>query len=117
MKIGENIRKFRDLKGYSQQALANDLQISQKQLSRIENNQTSPTFDLVEKICEKLGVKLKALLEFKDEMIFNSYTENQSGGEFFAYNNTDIKQVELLYKQLLQEKNKIIILLEEKFKK
>ena len=114
MDIGENIRKVRDLKGFSQQALAESIGLSQKQLSRIETNQVSPTFDTLEKICEALGITLKNLLQFNEDLIFNNVVETQNGGEFIAYNNTDIKQIENLYKQLLVEKDKIISMLEAK---
>lgn len=114
MDVGENIRKIRDLKGFSQQALAESIGISQKQLSRIETNQISPTLEILEKICEALNISLKALLQFKDEIVFNNINENHGGGEFIAYNNTDVKQIENLYKQLLAEKDKIIALLEQK---
>ena len=112
MDIGENIRKVRDLKGFSQQALAESIGLSQKQLSRIETNQVSPTFDTLEKICEALGITLKNLLQFNEDLVFNNVVETQNGGEFIAYNNTDIKQIENLYKQLLVEKDKIISMLE-----
>lgn len=114
MDIGENIRKVRDLKGFSQQALAESIGLSQKQLSRIETNQVSPTFDTLEKICEALGITLKNLLQFNEDLVFNNVVETQNGGEFIAYNNTDIKQIENLYKQLLVEKDKIISMLEAK---
>lgn len=114
MDIGENIRKVRDLKGFSQQALAESIGLSQKQLSRIETNQVSPTFDTLEKICDALGITLKNLLQFNEDLIFNNVVETQNGGEFIAYNNTDIKQIENLYKQLLVEKDKIISMLEAK---
>jgi len=117
MDIGEKIRKVRDLKGLSQQALAEAIEISQKQLSRIETNQISPTFALVERICTVLDVKLKTLLDFNEELIFKNINKQQQGGEFIAYNNTDIKQIETLYKQLLNEKDKIISLLEKKLNK
>ena len=114
MDIGENIRKVRDLKGFSQQALAESIGLSQKQLSRIETNQVSPTFDTLEKICEALGITLKNLLQFNEDLVFNNVVETQNGGEFIAYNNTDIKHIENLYKQLLAEKDKIISMLEAK---
>ena len=114
MDIGENIRKVRDLKGFSQQALAESIGLSQKQLSRIETNQVSPTFDTLEKICEALNINLKNLLQFNEDLVFNNVVETQNGGEFIAYNNTDIKQIENLYKQLLVEKDKIISMLEAK---
>lgn len=116
MKMGEKIRKIRNLKGMSQQALAEVVEISQKQLSRIEMEQVSPTFELLEKICKTLDVSLKSLLEFNDKIVFNNYTANQQGGKLVTYNNADIKQVETLYEQLLSEKDKTISLLEEQLK-
>ena len=114
MDIGENIRKVRDLKGFSQHALAESIGLSQKQLSRMETNQVSPTLDTLEKICDALGITLKNLLQFNEDLIFNNVVETQNGGEFIAYNNTDVKQIESLYKQLLAEKDKIITMLEAK---
>lgn len=116
MRIGEKIRKVRDLKGISQQALAESIEISQKQFSRIETNQVSPTFELTEKICQILDVSLKSLLQFNEDLIFKNINKKQQGGEFVAYNNTDIRQIETLYKQLLDEKEKVISLLEEELR-
>mgnify|MGYP001614139882 FL=1 len=101
MNIGEKIRKAREFKDVSQQYLADQLNISQKQLSRIENDHVSPTFETLEKICESLDIKLHELLQLNESMVFNSYTQHQRGGEFAAYNNTDVKQIEALYKQLI----------------
>ena len=59
-------------------------------------------------------ITLKNLLQFNEDFVFNNYNENHNGGKFIAYNNTDIKQIENLYKQLLVEKDKIISMLEAK---
>lgn len=114
IKVGENIRIVRDLRGISQQFLADEIGISQKQLSKIENGQVSPTFLLVEKICEKLDISLQELLRLNELLVFNNIANHQQGGEYIAYNNTDVKQIEELYKKLLEEKDKRIKLLESK---
>jgi len=115
MKIGSNIKKLRELRDFSQQSLASDLNISQKQMSRIENNEVSPTLDLVSTICKALGVNLQELLDFTESKIFNNITNNQKG-KYVAYNNTDIKQVQDLYEKLLAEKERTIEILQKQMK-
>lgn len=112
MDIGENIRKIRDLKGVSQEVLSHEIGISQKQLSRIETNQVSPTLALLEKICESLEIKLSELLNFNENLVFNNYNQNQGDGEFGVYNNTEVRQIEHLYQKLLDAKDQTIRTLE-----
>lgn len=113
MKIGNNIRHIRELRNLTQQALATEIDLSQKQLSRIEKDEISPTIELVSKICAALDVSLQEMLKFNSNYIFNNITHNQKG-EYINYNNTAIKQIENLYKQLIEEKDRTIKLLETK---
>ena len=102
MDIGNKIKKIRELKGFSQQGMSDLLMISQKQYSRIENGEVSPTFELVQKICGYFEISMQQLLEFDAANFFNNYN-NQTGGKFVAYNNTEVKQVEKLYKERINE--------------
>jgi len=111
--LGDNIRKIRELKGFSQQNLADEIGVDQKTISRIEQGALSPRFDLVVSIAKALNIKLSALLNFDKELIFNNIINTQQGGHFVAYNNTEIEKVEELYKQLLKEKDEIIALLKK----
>ncbi|HTO37195.1 MAG TPA: helix-turn-helix transcriptional regulator [Brumimicrobium sp.] len=111
--LGENIRKIRELKGFSQQNLADEIGVDQKTVSRIEKGTLSPKFELLVKIAKTLAVNMSQLLSFNENMIFNNYNQNHQGGHFVAYNNTEIEKVEELYKQLLKEKDEIITLLKE----
>ncbi len=103
--LANNIRKIRVLKGYSQDVLADSLGISQKTYSRIENNETSPTFEQILKITEILQLSLGSLFAFDDRIVFNNSIENQHSGEFKVYNNTEIDFVVHLYERLLKEKD------------
>lgn len=109
--LGENIRKIRELKGFTQQNLADEIGVDQKTISRIEKGDLSPKFEMIVKITKSLSVNLSQLLSFNENIVFNSYTQYQQGGHFVAYNNTEIEKVESLYKQLLKEKDEIIHLL------
>jgi transcriptional regulator with XRE-family HTH domain len=112
--LGENIRKIRELKGFSQQFLADEIKVDQKTISRIEQGIISPRFEVLVQIASALTVKLHQLLDFNDHLVFNNFIHSQHGGHFVAYNNTEIEKVEELYKQLLKEKDEVIKLLKEK---
>lgn len=64
MDIGERIRYFRTLSGYSVNKLANKAGISQSYLREIEIGGKNPTVQILQDICDTLGVSLK---DFFDE--------------------------------------------------
>ena len=68
MKIGDNIKKAREAKGWSQKEVALSLKMDQSQYSKIENNKTDPHLSTIEKIAEALGVSIEEL--FTAEKVF-----------------------------------------------
>jgi len=114
IELGENIRKIRELKGFSQQNLADEIKVDQKTISRFEKGDISPKFETLVSVSKSLSVSLSQLLLFNENLIFNNYIQEQHGGQFVAYNNTEIEKVEELYKQLLKEKDEVISLLKRK---
>lgn len=68
MKIGDNIKRSREAKGWSQKEVALSLQMDQSQYSKIENNKTDPHLSTIEKIAEALGVSIEEL--FSAEKVF-----------------------------------------------
>lgn len=115
--LGENIRKIRDLKGFTQQNLADEIGMDQKTISRIEKGTLSPKFETLVAITKALHIKLSAVLDFSDMQIFSNTIHAQHGGHFVAYNNTEIDKVEELYKALLKEKDEVIALLKARVEK
>ena len=112
--LGENVRKIRELKGFSQQNLADEIKVDQKTISRIEKGELSPKFETLVSISKVLSINISQLLAFNENLIFNNYSQYQQGGQFVAYNNNEIEKVENLYKQLLKEKDEVIALLKNK---
>ena len=108
MKIGSNIRKIRELKGFSQDFLANELDISQRQLSRIENNETDLSISKLEAISNLLEVTINQLLGFDEKFIFQ-HCENAFGTNQNYYAFTD-KEKELYEKRISHLEKEITFL-------
>ena len=63
--IGENIRKARKAAGVSQKELAERLQVYQKDISRWEKGERTPTMEVFTKICRELNASADEILELK----------------------------------------------------
>ena len=109
MKIGDNIRIFRELKGYSQQGLADSIGVSQKTISRIECDQTSPSLDIVNKICGEFEIDLQTLTQSRGNLMHKVQNDNSST----AYTTSQHKELEKLYTELIKEKDRHIQALEK----
>lgn len=84
MEIGEKIRKIRELKGYTQDYMANVLEISQRAYSKIERNETKLDWDRISKISKTLEIEPVDLINFNDSMVFNNCSQS---GKFENNNN------------------------------
>jgi transcriptional regulator with XRE-family HTH domain len=71
IKISENIRKFRELKGITREQLASDLGMSTSGYSKIERGEVDLSISKIHKISEVLGVEISEILNFDATTIFN----------------------------------------------
>src|SRR5689334_11226582 len=69
--IGNNIKKFRELKDITREQIASDLDMSLSGYSKIERGEIDLTISRMEKIAELLGVDVSQLLNFDASQIFN----------------------------------------------
>jgi transcriptional regulator with XRE-family HTH domain len=63
MSIGENLKRARKAAGVTQVELAERLQVYQKDISRWENNELTPSAATLGKICRELGASADEILE------------------------------------------------------
>jgi|TARA_B110000902_G_C13972701_1_gene461779 transcriptional regulator with XRE-family HTH domain len=77
MNIGLKIRKIRDLKGFSQEYMAEKLNISQAAYSKLEKNQNM-NFNKLEEVAKILELDSMDVLNFEDSHVFNNH--DQQGG-------------------------------------
>ena len=60
--FGDNLKKFRVEKNFSQQELADAIGMHSTHLSRYERNLTAPSIDVVKKIADVLGMSIDTLI-------------------------------------------------------
>jgi transcriptional regulator with XRE-family HTH domain len=63
MRIGQKVRAERTKRFLTQNALAGKADISQKQLSKIENDDVEPRFSTILKLADALGIEPERFLE------------------------------------------------------
>lgn len=79
MEIGQKIKKIRELKNFTQEHMAQRLNISQPTYSRYEKEDGDLTITVLRSISEVLEVRIEDLLSFDEKNIFNNYgTANQT---------------------------------------
>jgi len=118
MKIGSKLKKIRENKRYSQQQIADFLDISQKTYSNIESDKTKPSIQQLSKLSDFLDFDLLGLLE-KQGITFNQKNEKGSNNgivnQSFPNNIIDQYEKRLFDKnQIIKQQNERIILLQDK---
>lgn len=67
IKLGKNIKKYRNKKGLTQQKLADIVDMGINFIGKIEVGFSKPSLDIVIKIAKALDVKLCDLFDFDNE--------------------------------------------------
>ncbi|CAM3568434.1 helix-turn-helix domain-containing protein [Flavobacterium saliperosum] len=76
-----NVRKVRELRGYTQDYVAIQLGISQRAYSKIENNQTKLDWHRIEKISHLFGMTPVDLIVYDTPRLSNSANVNCIGSD------------------------------------
>ncbi len=98
IKLGEQIKKFRILRGMTQNDLAEKVGLTEKQISKIETGIHYPMFENFVKIMEVLGVGMK---DFDNELnIENNILRNSILKILYRANDYELKYYSIMIKQL-----------------
>ncbi|MCL1665444.1 helix-turn-helix domain-containing protein [Elizabethkingia ursingii] len=96
----EEIRRIRRERDFSQEYMAEMLNLSQSQYSRLENNESPIDFEKIGKIAIILDVNPFDILEFSEQSFINC---SQSGNINTINNNEDFKNERESYLQQIKE--------------
>lgn len=107
VKIGDKLRKLRVNKGYSQESMAETLQISQKTYSNMENDKSSISIENLKKIAEEFNVDLLELLS--DGKVIVQYNTANDSSTFNGVVNNNISEELIIQLKERIEDLKIII--------
>lgn len=111
-KVGEKIRKLRELRNYTQEYLADKLEISQQQYSNIEKGLFDISLKKLYKISEVLEVSPSTILEFDAKYVFQNNAPNYTNQKT-VHNNFPL-EIKKLYEEQMKLQSDKIKLLEEK---
>jgi transcriptional regulator with XRE-family HTH domain len=112
--IGQKIRKIRELKGFTQEYMAIQLDITQRAYSKLENNEIRIDWQRIETIATVLGIEPVDLITFDDNLIFNNCTQS---GKLHTFNYNFPDELKKNYEQRIDHLEKEIEFLRALIKK
>lgn len=118
---GRNVKRFREMLGMKQDALAYELgeDWTQKKVSQLEQKETIEP-DILEHVAKALRVSPEAIKNFSEDIAinfinnFNDNSVNQGNGHNYFPTFNPIDKVIELYERMLKEKDDLIKQLTEK---
>jgi len=115
MEIGSKLKKIRENKRFSQQEIADILNISQRTYSNMESNKTKIGIAQLSKLSEILDFDLLELLQEQGLVLNQNNNEFKDNSNGIVINNLSEKLIDQ-YENRLKEKDEHIQLLKEKIK-
>lgn len=110
MEIGTKVKKLRELKNFTQEFMANALEMTPSGYGKIERNETEVSYQKLEKIADILGIKVEDIINFNESFIFN-VMHNQTGNGYVVNHISTSDNEKKLYEQIIaQQKEEIISL-------
>lgn len=127
-RIGEKIRKLRELKGIKQESIAKEIGMSIGGYGKIERGESTISVDRLEQIAHALELSSSVdILKFDEQLVFN-ITHNQSPNingvvnhytvsdverRMFEERITDLKNINLQLEKMIENQSKMISLLQK----
>ena len=115
-KIGKQIKKFRELRNYTQEMIAQKLDMSTPGYGRIERDETELTLQKLQQIATVLETTIQDILGFEDKFAFN----NQQNGGYSVIGNVkeinNLQEFQKIYNMHIESMQKEIDWLREMLK-
>ncbi len=116
MHVGDKIRKVRELKGYKQEYVADQLNMSVTAYGNLERGDSSPSYDRLEEIAKVLEVSVVDILNIPDEINIQhiSNSSNVGIGSHYTHNDNRRSDIEVEgYKMAINSLQKEVEYLKE----
>ena len=116
MKVHEKIRKIRELKNFSQENMAEQLQMSVNGYAKIERGEVGLQMDKLERIAGVLGMNVVNLLTVDKSLIFLNAENSTNSANYYSSPEQYVFEIEKLKQQngylqaILMEKEKGAVL-------
>ncbi len=95
VKIGKNIQKIRKSNGYTQERLAEEIEVSVRYISDIEQDRAKPSYEILIKICNLFNISLDQIFSKYLKVTNNKILEYTLSG-YDKLSDEDKKTIEYL---------------------
>jgi transcriptional regulator with XRE-family HTH domain len=96
-KIGQKIKKIRELRNFTQEYMAEKLAMSQTGYGNIERDETDITLKRIAQIAAALEIKIQDLMGFDENKMLVGSVNNSTGQNGVIYNNESFERERKLY--------------------
>jgi len=107
MKLSDQIKFIRSSKGWTQEDVAEKLDISTHAYSKIERGETDVNFSRLQQIADVMEIELPHLLGLNEKNIFNFTGDNNTQFHHWQINSSSIEQTEK-YNLIIEQQKKEI---------
>ncbi len=115
MRIGTNIRIHRELRGWSQEALAASLSgISQSTISRIENNDQDVSWEMIEALAKAFSISVEELVRPVQAVFNHPHQQGNHAANFIMLQG--MEEALIAKDKLIVAKDEMIALLKSRIK-
>jgi transcriptional regulator with XRE-family HTH domain len=105
-KIGEQIKKFRELRNFTQESMAERLEMSSQGYGKIERNEVEVTIQKLNRIADILGTTIQDIFGFEDKFVFNNQEcQQQNVG---LNNGINLQEIKSIYESRITDLQKEI---------
>lgn len=103
----DKIRRVREFRGYTQEYMAQQLDITQRSYSSVENGKTQLTVERLMEICKILDVSVMEILELESSVTFNNNFNNHASHNKgnLIFKKDDFEEQRKLYERIIQMKD------------
>ena len=105
MHIGRKICRIREIRGIKQEFLAQELGVSQQQVSRLEQSETIEE-EVLEKIAKVLNVSPDGIKNFNEEALINNINSSYDNSTFNVNNHCTFNPLDKLM-EMIEENKKL----------
>jgi len=113
-KLGHNVKKLRELRGFSREQIAEHLQISPTWFRKMENGQARISFKILDEVAAILNVGMVDIIQFDDQQVFTNHHHQQGPfhGTYIDQSSSNLEEkVVEMYERIILQKDEQIHLL------
>ncbi|MDO4224272.1 MAG: helix-turn-helix transcriptional regulator [Bergeyella zoohelcum] len=114
--IGHKIKNIRELKNFTQEYMAEKLDISQAAYSKMEKGSVKISEEKLHKIAEILETNPEEIKDFDNKKVLNSFNNIKGNNSNINYNHQDLNLIRQLYEDKIILLERLLAKQEEEIK-